>query len=215
MEPFWLGVYGVVLFTLSALASALYHRRGRRAVEPDPGAWITLRCGAARLRCRFIATRKGRWIVTPLTTVGGVSPTRLAGDMLGMFGTPTGVAVFTTQVLGVDGQNVLLAAPKNARVRDRRICPRVRLEPPIAGVLDDTPVVIHNLGTRGAMVQGKRAFRHGSEVVLHPEGAVVRLTGFVLGCQPVGTQYRMRLLFDREVPLSFCWNLAAANEGSD
>jgi hypothetical protein len=214
MEAFWLGVYGLALFAVSALASALYHSRGRRRVEPSPGAWITLRSGGARFRCRFISTKKGKWLATPLSVVGAVAPTRSVGEMLGMFGTPTGVAVFTTRVLGTEGQFVLLAAPTNVSVRDRRISPRVRFEPPQSACLNGAPVQIHNLGTRGALVQGEQAVEHGTEVVLQPEGTVARLTGYVLACDAVGTEYRMRVLFEREVPLSFCWDLANRDAGS-
>lgn len=214
MEPFWLGVYGIALFALSAFASALYHGRGRRGVEPSPGAWITLRAGGAHFRCRYISAKRGRWVVTPLTVVGAVAPTRLTGEMLGMFGTASGVAVFTTRVLGAEGASVLLAAPRDARIRDRRLSPRVRLEPALSGALNGASVRIHNLGTRGAMVQGGWSFTHGAEVVLQPEGTVARLTGYVLACEAVGTEYRMRVLFDREVPLSFCWGLAGGDEAS-
>lgn len=214
MEPFWLGVYGVALFALSAFASTMYHRRGRRGVEPSPGAWITIRSGGARFRCRFISAKRGKWLVTPLTLVGAVTPARLVGEVLGMFGTAAGVAMFSTRVLGVDGHNVLLAAPRYIRVRDRRICPRVRFEPAHSAVLNGAAVQIHDMGTRGAMVRSEDAIPRGTEVVLQPDGTVARLTGFILSCEAVGTGYRMRVLFDREVPLSFCWELANRDAGS-
>lgn len=212
MEPFWLGVYGIALFALSAFASALYHGRGRSGVEPAPGAWITLRAGGAHFRCRYISAKRGKWVVTPLTVVGAVAPTRLTGEMLGMFGTPAGVAVFTTRVLGTEGQSVLLAAPRDTSVRDRRQSPRVRFEPAVAGTLNGTSVEIHNLGGRGAMLRSGTPFTHGAEVVLQPEGTVARLTGYVVACEAVGTEYRTRVLFDRTVPLSFCWSLANGDE---
>lgn len=214
MELFWLGVYGIALFAISAFVSALYYGRNRRGVEPLPGTWITLRSGGAHLRCRFVAAKRGTWVVTPLTTVGSVSPLRQKGEMLGLFGTQAGVVVFTTQVLGTDGSNVLLTAPRNARIRDRRLSPRVQLNPTLPGTLDGIPVMIHNLGTRGALVTSKCGLAQGTEVSLRPDGTVARLTGFVLACDAFGEEYHIRLLFDREVPLSFCWDLATPIESS-
>ncbi|MER3466503.1 MAG: hypothetical protein C4340_05110, partial [Armatimonadota bacterium] len=102
MEPFWLGVFGVALFALSASASAIYHGRMRRCAQPAPGTQLTLRSGGAHLRCRFISARRGKWVVTPLTIVGAVCPTRLTGDMIARFGTAAGVVVFATRVVGAD-----------------------------------------------------------------------------------------------------------------
>ncbi len=210
-ETWQLTVYGIGLFVLSATASALYHGwfARRTDVSPKPGDKIRLRCGAATYVCTFLRETRRRWVVSPLQIVGGVIPTRSQRELLGTFGTSAGVAVFTSEVVASDEGEVHLRKPREVRVRDRRLYPRVHFDRPLPASASGTPSLIENMGMRGARLRTSTPLRPGDSIRLWPAGAGVQIWGIVLETEEDQPgRYRSRVIFEDEVPLSFCWELA-------
>jgi len=214
-EPWQLTAYGVGLFVISASASAAIHGwSGRRnRITPKPGDRIRLRCGAGTYVCTFLRETKCRWVVSPLQVVGEVIPTRSHRELLGTFGTPAGVAVFTSAIVGSGKGEVYLQKPREVRIRDRRLYPRVGFEQPLLTSVNGVPGRIQNMGMRGARVLVGEPLRPGDSVRLLPSGAGVQIWAIVLETREERPGlYASRLIFENEVPLSFCWDLATQQD---